>query len=140
VAVGLEPACAKACPTQAISFGSKPDMLQLAAERAEELQGRGFQQAGVYDPPGVGGTHVVYVLHHADRPELYQGLPRDPRISPLVRLWKGLAKPIGLAVLGLGLLGGFFHYVTSGPNAVEEADEREAEREIDRAHGGKAAQ
>ena len=140
VAVGLEPACAKACPTQAISFGSKPDMLQLAAERAEELQGRGFQQAGVYDPQGVGGTHVVYVLHHADRPELYQGLPRDPRISPLVWLWKGLAKPIGLAVLGLGLLGGFFHYVTSGPNTVEEADEREAEREIDRARGGKAAQ
>ena len=139
VAVGLEPACAKACPTQAISFGSKPDMLQLAAARAEELHDRGFQQAGVYDPPGVGGTHVVYVLHHADRPELYQGLPRDPRISPLVWLWKGLAKPIGLAALGLGLLAGFFHYVTSGPNTVEEADEREAEREIDRARGAKGA-
>jgi formate dehydrogenase iron-sulfur subunit len=139
VAVGLEPACAKACPTQAISFGSKPDMLQLAAARAEELHGRGFHEAGVYDPPGVGGTHVMYVLHHADRPELYQGLPRDPRISPLVWLWKGLAKPIGLAALGLGLLAGFFHYVTSGPNTVEEADEREAEREMDLARGGKAA-
>jgi len=139
VAVGLEPACAKACPTQAISFGSKPDMLQLAAARAEELHGRGFQQAGVYDPPGVGGTHVVYVLHHADRPELYQGLPRDPRISPLVWLWKGVAKPIGLAAIGLGLLAGFFHYVTSGPNTVEEADERAAEREIDRARGGRVA-
>jgi formate dehydrogenase iron-sulfur subunit len=140
VAVGLEPACAKACPTQAISFGSKPDMLQLAAARVDELHDRGYQAAGVYDPPGVGGTHVVYVLHHADRPELYQGLPRDPRISPLVWLWKGVAKPLGLATIGLGLLAGFFHYVTSGPDTVEEADEREAEREMDRTQGGRVAE
>jgi formate dehydrogenase iron-sulfur subunit len=132
VAVGLEPACAKACPTQSISFGTKPDMLQLAAARVEELQGRGYQQAGIYDPPGVGGTHVVYVLHHADRPELYQGLPRDPRISGLVWLWKGLAKPLGLAALGLALLAGFLHYVTAGPNTVDDADEDAAERLVGR--------
>src|SRR5579863_8862194 len=34
-AVGLEPACAKACPTQAISFGTKPDMLELASFRVD---------------------------------------------------------------------------------------------------------
>jgi len=141
VAVGLEPACAKACPTQAISFGTKPDMLQLASARVDELHGRGYQQAGVYDPPGVGGTHVVYVLHHADRPELYQGLPKDPQISSLVWFWKGLAKPIALATIGLSLLAGFFHYVTAGPDTVEEEDERAAEREIDRVapRGGRTA-
>jgi len=31
----------------------------------------------------------MYVLHHADQPHLYNGLPDDPHISPAVRLWKG---------------------------------------------------
>ena len=30
---------------------------------------------------------------HADRPEL-EDLPKDPTISPLVSLWKGVAKPL----------------------------------------------
>ena len=34
--------------------------------------------AGIYDPQGVGGTHVIYVLQHADTPVLYSGLPKDP--------------------------------------------------------------
>ncbi len=130
VAVGLEPACAKACPTQAISFGSKPDMLELASLRVEGLKERGYKKAGLYDAPGVGGTHVLYVLQRADRPELYQGLPKDPKISPLVSFWKGLAKPVGLGVIGLGVLAGFFHYVTVGPDTVEEEDERAAERDM----------
>ena len=33
VAVGLEPACVKVCPTGSISFGSKVDMQELAEER-----------------------------------------------------------------------------------------------------------
>src|SRR5919109_1768260 len=74
VAVGLEPACIKACPTGALVFGTKEDMKLHAAERVEDLKARGFDQAGLYDPPGVGGTHVMYVLHHADQPQLYAGL------------------------------------------------------------------
>ena len=65
----------------------------------------------------------MYVLQHADRPELY-GLPKDPNISPLVSLWKGIAKPLALAALGLAALGAFFHYIKVGPNEVEE-DEKE---------------
>jgi formate dehydrogenase iron-sulfur subunit len=89
VAVGLEPACIKACPTGALVFGTKDDMKQHAAERIEDLKSRGFEQAGLYDPAGVGGTHVMYVLHHADQPQLYSDLPADPHISPAVRLVEG---------------------------------------------------
>ena len=71
VAVGQGPACAKACPTQAIVFGTKEEMKQHADERIKDLKSRGFDNAGLYDPPGVGGTHVMYVLHHADKPEIY---------------------------------------------------------------------
>ena len=63
-------------------FGTKEDMKQHAAERIEDLKSRGFEQAGIYDPAGVGGTHVMYVLHHADQPALYSGLAENPRISP----------------------------------------------------------
>ena len=127
VAVGQEPACVKACPTGAIVFGTKDDMKQHAAERIEDLKSRGFDQAGLYDPAGVGGTHVMYVLHHADQPGLYHGLPENPSISPMVALWKGLAKPLGLAAVALTALAGFFHYVRVGPNEVSEDDERAAE-------------
>src|SRR3974390_3177715 len=86
VAVGQGPACAKACPTQAIVFGTKDEMTKHAEGRIADLKSRGFENAGLYDPPGVGGTHVMYVLHHADKPEIYAGLPENPRISPIVEL------------------------------------------------------
>ncbi len=123
VAVGLEPACAKTCPTGAITFGSKQDMLRHADERLADLKERGYQQAGLYNAPGVGGTHVMYVLQHADRPELYSGLPKDPAVSPEVVLWKGIAKTVMNMGLGAAILAGIFHYVTQGPNDVKEEEE-----------------
>lgn len=125
VAVGLEPACVKTCPTGAIVFGSKEDMKEHAAERIVDLKSRGFEHAGLYDPSGVGGTHVMYVLHHADDPSLYAGLPKDPVISPFVDLWKGVSKPLALLAMGAAVLAGFFHYVRIGPQRVED-DEHQA--------------
>ena len=52
VAVGLEPACVKTCPTGAIVFGTKEDMLHHAEERIEDLKSRGFANAGIYNPQG----------------------------------------------------------------------------------------
>src|SRR3974377_1858960 len=40
VSVGLEPACIKSCPTQALSFGSKQEMVTLANHRLEDLTDR----------------------------------------------------------------------------------------------------
>jgi formate dehydrogenase iron-sulfur subunit len=45
----------------------------------------------------------------------------------MVALWKGIAKPLGLAAVALTALAGFFHYVRVGPNEVSEEDERRAE-------------
>jgi formate dehydrogenase iron-sulfur subunit len=119
VAVGLEPACVKTCPTGAIQFGAKTDMVARGAKRVGDLKERGHAQAALYDPAGVGGTHVMYVLQHGDKPELYSGLPNDPKISPWVSLWKGVTKPLLSIGLGLAVLGAFFHYVTRGPKDEE---------------------
>jgi formate dehydrogenase iron-sulfur subunit len=134
VSVGLEPACVKACPTGAIVFGTKDDMKDHAEERIADLKSRGFDQAGLYDPEGVGGTHVMYVLHHADKPEIYCDLPANPRISPMVRLWKGAAKPLALGVMALTALAGFLHYIRVGRNETRASDEAAAQREMEKAH------
>jgi formate dehydrogenase iron-sulfur subunit len=124
VAVGQAPACAKVCPTGAISFGTKEDMVTYGEKRAGELKERGYKNAGLYNPQGVGGTHVMYVMKHADKPEL-EGLPKNPEVSPMVSFWKGMAKPIATAMMGLAVFGGFIHYVTVGPKEVEEDKEKE---------------
>ena len=133
VAVGREPACIKACPTGALVFGTKEDMQQHAAGRIEDLKSRGFDQAGLYDPPGVGGTHVMYVLHHVDQPELYNGLPADPHIGAMVGLWKGVTKPIALAAMLLTAFAGFLHYIRVGRNEIHERDEQAAAQEMETA-------
>jgi len=129
VAVSQAPACAKACPTGAIQFGSKEDMIDYAETRIADLKERGYDKAGLYNPEGVGGTHVMYVLHHADQPALYSGLPEKPGISPLVSLWKGVAKPLATTALGLVALGSLLHYVTKGPNEIPKETEKEVEKE-----------
>jgi len=135
VAVGQGPACAKACPTQAIVFGTKEDMKRHAEGRIADLKSRGYDQAGLYDPPGVGGTHVMYVLHHADKPHIYADLPDEPRISPVVETWKGATKYVGLAAMGLAAVGAMLHGVLGKPNRVTKHDDEEAETLIkDRDH------
>ena len=118
VAVGLEPACIKTCPTGALTFGAKEDMLELAHHRLGDLRERGFAHAAVYDPQGVEGTHVVYVLPHGDRPEAY-GLPQDPRVSPIVDLWRSsFARSVGVLTMFSVLVAGILHYMRHGPLEV----------------------
>ncbi|MDF7666829.1 formate dehydrogenase subunit beta [Orbaceae bacterium ESL0727] len=131
VAVGQEPACVKTCPTGAIHFGTKADMIRHAEHRIEDLKNRGFTHAGLYNPEGVGGTHVMYVLHHADQPELYHGLPKDPHISEVVKFWKGAWKPISAAAFVATFAGLLFHYMGVGPIEVDEED-IEGEKEYEK--------
>ena len=116
VTVGLEPACIKACPTGCLHFGTKDDMKALAETRAEQLRTHtAHKSAGVYDPPSIGGTHVIYVLHDINKPESYGGLPSNPNIPWLVKFWKGPLKWLGGVAMVGGVLGVFAHYLRYGP-------------------------
>ena len=124
VGAGLEPACIKSCPTGCLHFGSKEDMLDLAHKRAAQVRANtGWKDADVYDPEGVGGTHVIYVLADAKNPEKYGGLPKDPTVPFFVKMWKGPLKWIGGLAMGLGIAAVFGHYVRYGPKPVDAEEE-----------------
>ncbi len=121
---GLEPACIKVCPTGCLHFGTKPEMKELAETRAKQLREQsGFKDAGVYDPSGVSGTHVIYVLHDASKPEAYGGLPANPHVPWSVRLWKGPLKWLGNVALVGGLVGLALHYLRFGPKRLNEEEQ-----------------
>ena len=119
VEAGLEPACVKTCPTNAISWGSKADMLALAARKIETLNARGYANAAVYNPAGVGGTHMMYVVPHGDRLEDYQ-LPSNPTASPAPLTALGFAKRLGAYLLGFSVVGAFVHLLSFGQENVDE--------------------
>ncbi len=87
---GMDPACAKACPTESIQFGRLDELRDRAGERVRQLHDAGVDEARLYgeDPgDGVGGTHAFFLL--LDEPEVY-GLPPDPIVttSDLPRMWR----------------------------------------------------
>jgi formate dehydrogenase beta subunit len=125
VGAGLEPACIKSCPTGCLHFGSKEDMLFEAHKRADQLKANtSWKNAGVYDPEGVGGTHVIYVLGDATNPEKYGGLPANPTVPFFVRMWKGPLKWLGGFGIAAGILGVFMHRVRYGVKEVEGEEKR----------------
>jgi len=74
---GLEPACAKACPTDSIRFGDVDDLMVLAERRAADLRAQGTD-AYVYGKEEiVGGLNCFFLL--VDEPEVY-GLPSKPEL------------------------------------------------------------
>ena len=90
---GLEPACAKACPTDSIQFGPLDELRERAAGRLDQLVEGGVPEARLYgeDPSdGVGGAGAFFLL--LDEPEVY-GLPPDPVVTTrdLPRMWRSAA-------------------------------------------------
>ncbi|MDA4889241.1 4Fe-4S dicluster domain-containing protein [Streptomyces sp. MS2A] len=91
--VGMEPACAKACPTDSIQFGPLDELRERAAARVAQLHSAGVTDARLYgeDPgDGVGGDGAFFLL--LDEPEVY-GLPPGPVVTTrdLPAMWRHAA-------------------------------------------------
>jgi formate dehydrogenase iron-sulfur subunit len=103
---GLEPACAKVCPTDSIQFGEVELLKARARERLGMLHERGLSEArlyGVDDNILDGGLNSFFLL--LDEPEVYN-LPENPQrpsnnVVP-ASFWSIVAAAI------LGLLGILF--------------------------------
>jgi formate dehydrogenase iron-sulfur subunit len=77
---GLEPACAKSCPTDSIQFGPYDELVEVAKRRVATLHDRGVERAYLYgagDAPEdelAGGLGAFFLL--VEPPERY-GLPAN---------------------------------------------------------------
>ena len=110
---GLEPACAKSCPTDSIMFGELGDLQARAERRVVALKERGVDSAYLYGTPGAPGAtgdlgHLNAFFLLTDRPETYN-LPAAPtrasnRVMP--SLLTGLATIAGLALTAAALFAG----------------------------------
>lgn len=119
---GLQPACAKGCPTAALQFGDRDKLLAKAKAAGKS----------VYGESDLGGLGVMYVL--ADSAEAYT-LPEKPAIPASIFLWKDVIKPLGIlgfwGAVGTALL----HYVTVGPKKLENDDTESAPKKGGDSHG-----
>jgi formate dehydrogenase iron-sulfur subunit len=101
----LEPACAKACPTDSIQFGPLDELRETAQARLETLHAAGTAEARLYgeDPDdGIGGAGAMFLL--LDEPEVY-GLPPDPVVTTrdLPAMWRWAGAAAGVLVAGVAV-------------------------------------
>jgi formate dehydrogenase iron-sulfur subunit len=98
--IGEQPACAKACPTDSITFGPLDELRTVAEKRLEQVTAAGVPGARLYgDGPseGVDGAGSLFLL--LDDPEVY-GLPPDPIATTkhLPQMWKAAGVAAGVLV------------------------------------------
>jgi Fe-S-cluster-containing dehydrogenase component len=107
LAEGKEPGCTTVCPTKAVIFGKRSDLLAEAKRRLEQFPERYVNR--VYGEEDAGGTAVLYL---SAVPFEKLGLPAlgeeaAPALSETIQhgIYKGFAAPVALyAVLGAVML------------------------------------
>jgi len=104
VTKGLLPGCVEACPTEALSFGKREDMLKLARERINKYPGRYVDH--IYGETEMGGTSWLYL---SGVPFRNLGMREDLGTTPAPELTSGaLATVPMVAALWPVLLTGIY--------------------------------
>jgi formate dehydrogenase iron-sulfur subunit len=125
---GMEPACAKACPTESIQFGPLQELQQRADQRLADLHAQGVVEANLYgrDAAVYGGLNAFFLL--MDKPEAYK-LPNTANAVLPGRNNAG-GYLTGLVTAVLGVLGGLIALRRRGqqPPPQEQPHDAEAVR------------
>lgn len=99
------PSCAEACPTGALTWGTRATLVEQGKARVAELQAGGETDARLYGLVEAQGLHRLSIL--LDAPARYN-LPEDPVLPLVAKVWRTggrwLAGLAGAATL-LGVLG-----------------------------------
>jgi formate dehydrogenase beta subunit len=100
---GLMPACAKACPTGAITFGDYAQVLDMAHKAQDRLTQKGRNPVIYGEKELQTGTHKIYVL--PEPLDFYPDLPKNPKVSEDLGLFRELLKPLGTLTLTASVIG-----------------------------------
>jgi formate dehydrogenase iron-sulfur subunit len=105
---GMQPACAKVCPTASIQFGPVEELRDNARDRVEQLHGRGNEKAYLYGCDSVGDygpLNSFFLLE--DHPNEYNlpEAPPQPFRGQGKRYAAGLAVGVALTALSALLFG-----------------------------------
>ena len=116
---GLSPACAQACPTGAIEFGDRAELIAEGRQRVEALKAKGRSGARLYGEKELGGLHQMYVM---DEKASVYGLPESPSY-PAGASIKSIVKPVGHLAIGAALVGSIAAFFISRRNIhMEEVE------------------
>jgi formate dehydrogenase iron-sulfur subunit len=98
---GLEPACAKACPTESIQFGPLDELRAKAERRLAQVHAQGIPEANLYghDDKVYGGLNAFFLL--MDKPEVYKLPNAENAVLPQRNNLGGYLGVLGTAVLAV---------------------------------------
>jgi len=92
---GMDPSCITTCPTGALKFGDRDELINEGNQQVANLMADGYSNAYLYGEHELGGLHVLYVLD--DSPEVYD-LPESPQLASKDVIGKWLT---GIATAGV---------------------------------------
>jgi formate dehydrogenase iron-sulfur subunit len=114
---GMIPACAKTCPTGAITYGDRDHLIA----RAQKM---GY--AKVYGQNELGGLGTLFAFK--DAPKIY-GYADKPVINEMVIVWHKYLKPASWLGIGAVTALSAIHYLTVGPHKEEDPNKKEGKDE-----------
>ncbi len=116
VAEGLTPACMKACPTGALLFGDRDELLKEAKKRIKEGKGRYLNH--IYGEKEAGGTALLYI---SDVPFDKLKLPVNIDQEARPHLTHGAMSAIPAVIVGLSVILGGTYAIVRRRGDVEQA-------------------
>ena len=118
---GLLPGCVEACPTEALSFGTRDDLLKLARDRIRKFPERYVDH--IYGENEMGGTSWLYI---SGVPFREVGMREDLGVTPAPELTAGVLNAVPMVV-------GLWPVLLTGIYAINKRNQKIAAAESEEA-------
>jgi formate dehydrogenase iron-sulfur subunit len=114
VAAGIGgPYCATVCPTGALVWGNRDQLLEQAKERVSDLRGQGMEQINLYGETEAGGLQRLSIIYGS--PGSY-GLPTNLASPTVSSAWQNIIQLLGTVAIGGTMLTAAVAFLISRSN------------------------